>query len=129
MDKKQTTVGSLKVGNYVIIDDIACIVKSIQISRPGKHGHAKSRVEAVGIIDSQKKIIVAPSHDKIDVPIIIKKNAQILSINNDIANVMDSETFETFDLKIPDDLKDKVKENSEIVYWLILNDKVMISLK
>ncbi|MFH1209380.1 MAG: translation initiation factor IF-5A [archaeon] len=129
MDKKQTTVGSLKVGNYVIIDDIACIVKSIQISRPGKHGHAKSRVEAVGIIDDQKKIIVSPSHDKIDVPIIIKKNAQILSINNDVANVMDSETFETFDLKIPDDLKDKVKENSEIVYWIILNDKVMMSLK
>ncbi len=129
MDKKQTNIGSLKVGNYVIIDNIACIVKSIQTSRPGKHGHAKCRIEAVGIIDSQKKIIVAPSHDKVDVPIVIKKNAQILSIHDDIANVMDSETFETFDLKIPEELKDKAKETSEIVYWTILNDKIMKSLK
>lgn len=129
MDKKQTNIGSLKVGNYIIIDDIACTVKSIQSSKTGKHGHAKCRIEAIGIIDSQKKIIVAPSHDKVDVPIVIKKNAQILSIQDDTANVMDSETFETFDLNIPDELKDKVKENSEIIYWIILNDKIMKSLK
>ena len=128
-EKKSSNVGSLKPGNYVILDDIACTVKSVQTSRPGKHGHAKCRIEAVGMIDGQKKIIVAPAHDKIDVPIVIKKTAQVLSINNDVANVMDSESYGTFDLKVPDDLKDKVTEGSQIVYWIILNQKIMKQLK
>lgn len=128
-DKKLTNVGSLKQGNYVIIDGVACTVKSVQTSRPGKHGHAKCRIEAVGIIDGQKKIIVAPAHDKIDVPIIIKKTAQVLSINNDIANVMDTESYNTFDLKIPEELKNNITEGSQVVYWIILTEKVMKQLK
>ncbi|MBL7147480.1 MAG: translation initiation factor IF-5A [Nanoarchaeota archaeon] len=128
-EKKQTNAGSLKPGNYVIIDGIACIVKSVQTSRTGKHGHAKCRIESVGMIDNQKKIIVVPAHDKIEVPIIIKKTAQVLSINNNVANVMDIESYETFDLKIPEDLKDKVTDSSQIVYWMILKEKVMKQLK
>ena len=50
MDKvKLVSVSSLKTGSYVIIDNVACIVKDIQISRPGKHGHAKARISAIGL--------------------------------------------------------------------------------
>lgn len=126
---KQTNVVSLKKGSYVIIDGAACIVKDVQTSRPGKHGHAKCRVEAVGIIDGQKRIFVKPGHDNIDVPIIEKKNAQILSIHGDTANVMDSESYETFDLKIPDELKADLKEGGQVLYWIILNDKVMKQIR
>jgi len=128
-EKKFINVGSLKVGNYVIVDGVACIVKSIQTSRPGKHGHAKCRIEAVGMIDNQKKIFVSPGHDKIDVPIIIKKTAQVLSITEDTSNVMDIESYETFNLKIPDDLKEKITEGCQIVYWVILTEKVMKQIK
>lgn len=129
MDKKVTTAGSLKVGNYVIIDNIACIVKRIDTSRPGKHGHAKCRIESTGIIDKQKRIQVYPAHDKVEIPIITKKNAQVLSLMEDLATVMDSESYETFDLKVPEELKGKVKEGNEIVYWVILNDKIMKQVK
>lgn len=129
MDKKVTNVGSLKVGNYVILDGVACIVKSVQTSKPGKHGHAKCRIEAVSMIDGQKKIQVFPAHDRIEVPIIAKKNAQVLSIHGDLANVMDMDSYETFDLEIPDELKDKAKEGSQIIYWVILNKKVMKQIK
>jgi translation initiation factor 5A len=128
-ETKQTTVGSLKKGNYVIIESIACIVKDTQTSRPGKHGHAKVRLEAVGMIDGRKKIIVAPSHDNIEVPIVIKKTAQVLSINGDIANVMDTDSYETFDLKVPEELKSSLKEGLEIVYWVILGERVMKQVK
>ena len=46
-----------------------------------------------------------------------------------MANVMDTETYEIFDLKIPEELKSEVKENSEVIYWIILNDKVMKQVK
>lgn len=123
------SVGSLQKGNYVVIDGVASIVTDTQTSRPGKHGHAKVRLVAVGIIDGKKREVVMPGHDNIDVPIIEKKTAQVLSITGDTANVMDSESFETFDLKIPEELKDSCKEGSNILYWIILNDKVMKQVK
>ena len=129
MTIKTTDIGSIKVGGYIIIDGVACRVVSVQTSKTGKHGHAKARIEAIGLINDDKKVIVKPSHDKAEVPIVEKKSAQFLSINNDVANVMDMETFETFDIKIPEELKDKVIENSTVVYWIILGIKVLKQMK
>lgn len=126
---KQESIGNLKKGNYIVIDDVACKITNTQTSRPGKHGHAKVRLEAVGLIDGKKRITVMPGHDKVKVPLVDKRTAQVLSIKGDTANVMDSETYETFDLKIPDDLKDKIKEGSNVLYWEILDQKLMKQVK
>jgi translation initiation factor 5A len=123
------SVGTLQKGNYVVVDGVACIVSDTQTSRPGKHGHAKVRIVAVGIIDGKKREIVMPGHDSIDVPIIEKRTAQVLSINNNNANIMDSETFETFDITIPEELQGECKEGSNVLYWTILNDRVMKQIK
>jgi translation initiation factor 5A len=123
------SVGTLQKGNYVVIDGVASIVSDTQTSRPGKHGHAKVRLVAVGMIDGKKREVVMPGHDNIDVPIIEKKIAQVLSIHDTTANVMDSETFETFDLKIPEELQGVVVEGNNIQYWVILNDRVMKAIK
>ncbi|MCD4666684.1 translation initiation factor IF-5A [archaeon] len=129
MDIKLTSAGSLKVGNYIIMNGAPCIVKSIQTSRPGKHGHAKCRIEAVGMIDGSKRIEIFPGHDKVQVPIIEKKNAQVLSITESTANVMDMETYETFDLKIPEDLKAGLSEGAQVIYWKVMNEKIMKQVK
>ena len=93
MDKKVTTVGSLKVGSYVIFEDVPCVVKSIQISKAGKHGSTKARIEAIGLFDERKRVFISPTSDKIDVPIVEKKEAQVLSVHENKANVMDLETY------------------------------------
>ena len=124
-DVKLIDANSLKVGGYLIIDGVACVAKRIDTSKTGKHGHAKCRIEAAGLVNNEKKIIIKTSHDKIEVPIVEKKSAQVLSVSADSANVMDSETFETFDIKIPGELKTKIKEGHQISYWTILGQKVM----
>ncbi|MBW2984142.1 translation initiation factor IF-5A [Candidatus Woesearchaeota archaeon] len=129
MATKMASVGGLQKGNYVVIDGAACRVVDTQTSRPGKHGHAKVRLSAVGLIDEKKRVVVMPGHDNIEVPIVEKKSAQVLSISGDTANVMDSETYETFDLKIPEELKGQVVEGCNVLYWVILNDKVMKQVK
>lgn len=129
MSTKMSSVGSLQKGNYVIVDGAACRVVDTQTSRPGKHGHAKVRLTAVGLVDEKKRVVVMPGHDNIEVPIVEKKNAQVLSVQGDTANVMDAETYETFDLKIPDELKDSVSEGVTVLYWIILEDKVMKQIK
>ncbi|MBD3259196.1 translation initiation factor IF-5A [Candidatus Woesearchaeota archaeon] len=123
------SVSSLKKGSNVVMDGIACRVTDISVSRPGKHGHAKVRLEAVGILDGKKRQTIMPGHDNIEVPIIEKKNAQVLSITDNTANVMDMESYETFDLEIPEELKGQVVEGCTVLYWILLDAKVMKQVK
>ncbi len=125
---KHEPATSMKKGSYIVMDGVACKVVDVQISRPGKHGHAKVRIQAVGLIDNKKREVVMPGHE-VEVPIIEKRNAQVLSISGTKANVMDNETYETFDLEIPEELRGTVTEGAVILYWDVLGDKVMKQLK
>ena len=128
-DKKMVSVGSLKKGDTIIIDGHACKVTDTTTSRPGKHGHAKVNMMAVGLLDGKKRNLVMPGHDKVEAPIIEKKTAQVLGVSANTANVMDSESFETFDLEIPEELQTDVAEGKNVLYWELMGLKVMKQVK
>lgn len=117
MEKKVATIGELKPGSFVLIEDVPCKVVSTTHSKPGKHGAAKVRMEAIGIVDGKRRAVVLPADSRIDVPIIEKRTAQVISVSGDKANVMDTESFETFDIDIPEEFKGKVQEGMQILYW------------
>ena len=117
MSWQEAEVRELKVGRYMLIDDSPCKIMEITMSKPGKHGEAKGRIVAIGIFDNQKHSVVYPVKHKVKVPIIEKKNAQVLSVANKEAQLMDSETFETFVIPLDDDIVDRVKTGTEISYW------------
>ncbi|MCD1295498.1 translation initiation factor IF-5A [Methanocella sp. CWC-04] len=114
--KQQSELGSVKEGKYLLIDEEPCVAVSVQHSKPGKHGAAKARVDAVGIFDGSKRSIVQPVSARIYVPVVERKSAQVLSISGDVAQLMDTSDFSTFELPIPEDLKDKVVQGEEIQY-------------
>ncbi|MDO8622978.1 MAG: translation initiation factor IF-5A [archaeon] len=114
----------IKVGTNIIIDGISCAVKSIDVSKTGKHGHAKCRIEAVGILGGQKKVFVVPGHERMEVPMIEKRKAQILSIA-DKASIMDMENFETLEVNVAEDIKKDIKEGDQVEYWDIEGEKVV----
>ena len=118
MPIKLVAITELRAGSYVIIDNDACIVKKIDISKTGKHGHAKARIEAIGLIDEGKRVIIKPGHEKIAVPLIEKRRGQILSINEK-ASIMDIESYETITVDIPSQLREEIKEGSQVEYWNI----------
>ena len=128
-ETKSVSVGTLQKGNYIVIDGAACKIVDIKVSRPGKHGHAKVNLMAVGLLDDKKRNAVMPGHDHVEVPIIGKKNAQVLSVTGNTANIMDMESYETFDLEIPEELQGEVAEGSTVLYWEILEDRVMKQVK
>lgn len=128
-ETKLVSVGTLKKGDTLIIEGAACKITDLNTSRPGKHGHAKVNLLAVGILDGKKRNLVIPGHDKVETPIIEKKNAQVLSLAGKNANVMDMETYETFDMEIPEELRGEVKEGVEILYWTIMGQKVIKQVK
>ncbi len=128
-EKKLVSVGTLKKGDTIIIDGAPCKITDTSTSRPGKHGHAKVNLMATGLLDSKKRNVVMPGHDRVEVPIIEKKSAQILSVSGKIANVMDTETYETFEMDIPEELQAEVKEGVEVLYWTMMGAKVMKQVK
>jgi len=116
MAKEMTEVGKLKEGRFVIIDDEPCRIVGFSTSAPGKHGHAKAKIDAIGLFDSQKRTIVRPTSAKIEVPIIERGSAQVLAIVSNNAQLMDLNTYETFELPIPINLRGDVKEGVEVEY-------------
>ncbi|OIO41481.1 translation initiation factor IF-5A [Candidatus Pacearchaeota archaeon CG_4_9_14_3_um_filter_31_7] len=114
---KWVEVTELKTGSYAIIDEAPCIIKKIDISKTGKHGHAKARIEAVGLIDDKKRIVVKTGHDKLGVPAIEKRRGQVLNFNNNAANLMDIENYETIEVEVPEELKSSLSEGSQVEYW------------
>ncbi|RNI14078.1 translation initiation factor IF-5A [Methanohalophilus sp. RSK] len=126
--KQQVEVKELKEGKYVIIDDEPCIIKGLSKSKPGKHGSAKARIDAVGIFDGQKRSIVSSVSSKTFVPIVERKSAQVLSVTGDIAQLMDMEDYSTFEMKIPDEYKDRVNEGGDISYITAMG-KMKIDLR
>ena len=112
-------VGSLKKGGYVIIDGEPCEVVSVEKSKPGKHGSAKVRLVAIGLFDDVKRDMVAPADKKVEVPIVEKKKAQVVSTTPDSIQIMDLETYNTFEVKPPtdQDLLSKLQPGAEVEYW------------
>ena len=91
--KEQTEVGKLKEGRYVVVDDEPCKIQGISISKPGKHGAAKARIDVVGIFDGVKRSIVQPVSAKTYVPIVERKSGQVISISGTTASLMDMKEY------------------------------------
>jgi translation initiation factor 5A len=105
-----------KVGTNILIEGEAYTIKKMDVSKTGKHGHSKVRVEANAIINDNKKVFVVPGHDRLEVPNINKRKAQVLSIGDRIS-VMDLESFETLEVPCSEEIKGQLKENDNVEYW------------
>jgi len=116
----------VKVGTNILVEGMPCLVKSIDISKTGKHGHAKCRIEAVGIITGTKKVFVVPGHERLEVPIVDKRKAQILSKADGKASLMDLENFETIEVACPDsEVFEELQENGNCEYWDVEGEKII----
>jgi len=116
MSWTQAEIRELKVNRYVLVDEEPCRIISIQMSKPGKHGEAKARLEVVGLFDGQKRSIVHPVTHRVRVPLIDKKKAQVLSIHGNQAQLMDLGSYETFEIPVDEEFSGVLKSGDEILY-------------
>ncbi len=130
-DIKAGKVNDLKKGSYVVIDGAACRVVDTESSKPGKHGAAKYKITAVDLISGQKRVILMSSGSNVEVPVIEKRSAQVLSVSGDMASLMDSETFESFDVKINNEEIEggPVVVGADVLYWDILGQRIVKQVK
>lgn len=106
---RREEVQKLKTGHYIMVEGEPCVIKSTERSKSGKHGHAKVRVVCIGVFDNSKRSLTVPSGTLMEVPEIVKGNAQINYIEESLVNIMDVASYDSFDVKWPDDEEMKKK--------------------
>lgn len=110
---KIVEVRELKKGNYINIDGEPSKIVDWSSSKPGKHGAAKVRLEGVSIFDGRKRPMLTSGSDKVEVPIITRASHQVLSVNGNMAQLMNVESYETLELPVPEGVD--IKEGTEIM--------------
>lgn len=129
VEKVFAVAKELRVGKYVLIDDIPCRVVNIESSKPGKHGSAKMRITAIGIFDGQKKTLLSPGDADVEVPIIDRKSVMILSVSGNNAQVMDQKSNEVYDLEVPEELVNDAAPGKEAEVLEAMGRKKMERVK
>ena len=129
MEKLFNSAKELKDGKYILIDDIPCRVVGIDTSKPGKHGAAKMRVTGIGIFDGQKKQLLVPSDADVEVPIIERQTAQVVSVNGNTAQLMDTTTYEVFELTIPEELVKDAAAGKEAEIMFAMDKKAITRIR
>ena len=120
---------SIKRGSYILVDGEPCQVLDLSHSKTGKHGHAKIRMECIGIFDKKKRSPVMPSTTKVQTPMIDKRNGQVVTFDEKEISIMDKESFETLNIPKPSDtdivskIEDLTKAGKivEVEYWIVMN--------
>ncbi|MCW4035553.1 MAG: translation initiation factor IF-5A [Candidatus Bathyarchaeota archaeon] len=115
-------VGDLRVGSYAIVDDEPSQIVDITKSKPGKHGSAKFRCSAISLFDGSKRSFVSPVDTTIQIPIVEKRSAQVVSMGPVMVQLMDLETYEVFDVAKPEeeDITSRLDSGREVEYWKIM---------
>ena len=131
MSYTYATVGDLKVGSYVIIDGEPCRIVEISKAKTGKHGSAKAHIVAIGLFTGSKKTLIAPVDQRVEVPIIEKRYGQVLAVTGDTVQIMDLETFDTFEAEMPKDpkLAEQIKPGVEVEYWNVMGKRLIMRVR
>jgi len=121
----------LKIGHYVVVDGEPCKIVEYEKSKPGKHGAAKARIVAISITTGSKKSVISPVDARMDVPMIEKRTGQVLAIVGTNVQIMDMESYENFEIPMPDEeeIKSKIAPGVEIEYWQMLGQNKIMRTK
>jgi len=125
------TLGELKVGSYIVIDGEPCRIVEMSKAKTGKHGSAKAHVVAVCMFSGNKKTLVAPVDTRVEVPMIEKRIGQVLADTGDTVQIMDLETYDTFEIEKPKDqqLASKLEPGVEVEYWIIMGRRMIMKVR
>ena len=118
MEIRIVELRTMKPGRYILIEGIPCKINNMIHSKPGKHGGARVRIDATGVFEETKKSMIKPASDKVETPVLDKRVGQVLALVGEKLQMMDMETYETFDMEMPADneIKSFIKEGAEVFY-------------
>eukprot|EP01015_Nassula_variabilis_P035324 TRINITY_DN8861_c0_g1_i1.p1 TRINITY_DN8861_c0_g1~~TRINITY_DN8861_c0_g1_i1.p1 ORF type:complete len:183 (-),score=76.23 TRINITY_DN8861_c0_g1_i1:131-679(-) len=109
------SIGSLKKGDYALLKGKPCKIMEINVSKTGKHGHAKATIVGVDIFTGKKYEDGGPTSHNVDAPNVKKIEYTLIDIDEDgFVSVMDEKGGLKNDLKLDldddNEITKKIKE-------------------
>ncbi len=96
--------GSLKKGDYIVIDGHPCKIVELTTSKTGKHGHAKASITAIDIFTGKKLEESAPTSHNVDCPNVVRTEYELVSIDdNGFVTFITEDGEYREDLKLPNE--------------------------
>ena len=100
------------------------------ISKPGKHGEAKARIEGVSLFTGKKKTLLSPTGHRVKVPVLKKETASaVADVGNGKWQLMDMESFETYESEIPAEFRSKIQAGSEVEVQAVMGQRFVQRVK
>ncbi len=113
----------------MLIDDEPCKIDSIEKSKPGKHGASKLRIEARSIFTNAKRTYLGSVTDKVWIPTVDRRAAQLLSFHGGVAQIMDKDSFETFDIVVPEEFAEGLIAGGDVSYIIAMERKMITKME
>ncbi len=127
---KITELGGIKEGSWLMIDGEPCQAVEVTHSKPGKHGSAKARIVGIGLFDGSKHTILNPVSANVEVPLIEKKTAQVLSVTGNMVQLMDMQSYETMEFPLPSgEIASQIKAGVTVEYWFAMGKYKIMRVK
>lgn len=128
---------ALRKGGFVMIKGRPCKIVEMSTSKTGKHGHAKVHMIALDIFTGRKLEEICPSTHNMDVPHVIRKEYQLMSIDDNYLSLMENDSGELReDIQVPEgDLGEEIKakhdneENILITLQAAVGEEMAVAVK
>lgn len=93
-------IKQLKKGSYIMHKGEPALIKTMGLVVTGTHSHGKMKLEVQGLFSRTNDSFTLPLHERVEEVEIIRKLGQLLSMNSNQGQVMDMQSYETFDSEI-----------------------------
>merc|ERR1712183_1249911 len=102
-------MGELRKGSFVLIKEHPCKIMETTTCKTGKHGHSKTNVTGIDIFTGKKYELCKPTTQNVDCPSVSKAEFTLIDIDeNDFVSLMDDQTQDFKEIKLPDGKDSKV---------------------
>ncbi|MBI2130252.1 hypothetical protein HYU10_00615 [Candidatus Woesearchaeota archaeon] len=106
----------LKQGMYFLMNGEPAYVKRKELVAVGTHSHTKIKVFYSDIYGKGEKSANFGHTDRVEVLDIVKKTGQLLSKSQKKAQLMDMQSYETFEADAQPELLNGLNENDEVIF-------------
>jgi len=92
---------SLRKGGFCVIKGRPVKIMEMSTSKTGKHGHAKVHMVGIDIFTTKKYEDICPSTHNMEVPVVTRKDYQVLGMNDEFVELLEDNGGVKNDLRAP----------------------------
>lgn len=103
-------------GSWFIHEKEPWQVKRVEVVVYGTHSHSKTKLYAKNLYGGGEKVLVFGHHDPVETVGIVRKSASVIAKLKDKIQIMDSQSYETFDAETQKELFEQLNEGDNVTF-------------